>query len=113
MIASISRKLASGVGFSNGCALLTPYQPPPFVNSCLQDSKDATGPSGMLCVSTFWSTITGLPLSSLIVLPFASVLGTCVVYGSRSLASGYAFQVCGQPCHINGIAQNTDSGKTM
>src|SRR5579859_7315614 len=74
IIASISTKFATGVGFSNGCALFTPYQPPPFVKSCLQDSKDATGPTGRLWVSTFWSTITGLPLSSLTGLPLSSVL---------------------------------------
>src|SRR5580700_11226000 len=105
MIANISKKFEIGVGFSNGWALFTPYQPPPFVKSCLQDSKDATGPTGRLCVSTFSSTITGLPLSSLTGFPLSSVFGTCVVYDSSNLASGYGFHVCGTPCHTNGIAK--------
>ena len=59
MIANISRKLESGVGFSKGCALLTLNQPPPLVKSCLMDSNAATPPSGMGWVSTLASTMTG------------------------------------------------------
>ena len=40
-IASISRKLLKGVGFSKGCALLALKKPPPFVPSCLIASWDA------------------------------------------------------------------------
>ena len=44
-IASISRKLESGVGFSNGCAELTLKKPPPLVPSCLIAICDAAGPT--------------------------------------------------------------------
>ncbi|EKD27055.1 MAG: hypothetical protein ACD_79C00905G0001 [uncultured bacterium] len=35
IIESNSIKLDNGVGFSNGCAELTPKNPPPFEPSCL------------------------------------------------------------------------------
>ncbi len=43
-MASISRKFARGVGFSNGCAELALKKPPPLVPSSLIDSCEATGP---------------------------------------------------------------------
>ena len=48
-IASSSRKFASGVGFSNGCAALALKKPPPFVPSCLMAICEATGPIGRTC----------------------------------------------------------------
>ena len=44
---SVSRKFVSGVGFSNGCALLALKKPPPFVPICLIAICDAAGPRGM------------------------------------------------------------------
>ena len=46
-IASISRKLVSGVGFSKGCAELALKKPPPLVPSSLMISCEATGPCAM------------------------------------------------------------------
>jgi len=48
-MASISKKLLKGVGFSNGCALLALKKPPPFVPSCLMAICEATGPAGITC----------------------------------------------------------------
>ena len=39
----------SGVGFSNGWALLALKKPPPLVPSILMASCEATGPSAMTC----------------------------------------------------------------
>ncbi len=46
---NISRKFDSGVGFSNGCALLALKKPPPLVPNCLMISCDATGPCAIVC----------------------------------------------------------------
>ena len=46
-MASTSRKLDSGVGFSNGCAELTLKKPPPLVPSCLIAICEAAGPTAM------------------------------------------------------------------
>jgi len=43
-IDTICSRLLSGVGFSNGCALLVLKKPPPFVPSILIASCEATGP---------------------------------------------------------------------
>ncbi len=43
-------KLVSGVGFSNGWALLALKNPPPLVPSSLIASCDATGPIAIVCV---------------------------------------------------------------
>ena len=48
-IASIAMKFDSGVGFSNGCALLALKKPPPLVPNCLMISCDATGPWAITC----------------------------------------------------------------
>ncbi len=40
-----SKKLVSGVGFSNGWAALALKKPPPLVPSCLMASCEATGPT--------------------------------------------------------------------
>ncbi len=48
---TIWRKLISGVGFSNGWALLALKKPPPLVPSILITSCEATGPSAMTCFS--------------------------------------------------------------
>src|SRR5262249_52769599 len=50
-----SQKLLKGVGFSNGCALFCPKNPPPFVPSCLMATCEAAGPVGIDWVSTFAS----------------------------------------------------------
>ena len=42
----------SGVGFSNGCALLALKKPPPLVPNILIASCEATGPCAMVCVVT-------------------------------------------------------------
>ena len=46
---NIARKFESGVGFSNGCALLALKKPPPLVPNCLMISCDATGPCAIVC----------------------------------------------------------------
>src|SRR5581483_3068879 len=84
---SISQKFVNGVGFSNGCALFTLYQPPPLVKSCLMDSKDATGPTGMLWVSTFASTMTGMLV--MIGTPLASTCGTSTITATPLVISGF------------------------
>ena len=74
-IASICRKLVSGVGFSNGCAELALKKPPPLVPSILIASCDATGPMASVCVGAVTSSITGSPLSSFSGWPSAPILG--------------------------------------
>src|SRR5271166_6585475 len=101
MIASISQKFVNGVGFSNGCALFTLYQPPPLVKSCLMDSSPATRPTGIcwadittlvitatlvmtmapLASFTCWSTMTAAPLL-VIGTPLSSSFGTEMVNGT-------------------------------
>ena len=48
-MASISRKLLNGVGFSKGCELFELKKPPPFVPSCLIAICEAAGPIGIIC----------------------------------------------------------------
>jgi hypothetical protein len=48
-MASSSRKLDRGVGFSSGWAELTLKKPPPLVPSCLMAIWDAAGPTAMVC----------------------------------------------------------------
>ena len=48
---NIARKFVSGVGFSNGCALLALKKPPPLVPNCLMISCDAAGPCAMTCLA--------------------------------------------------------------
>ncbi len=50
-MSTISRKFVSGVGFSNGCALLALKKPPPLVPSSLMISCDATGPIARVCLT--------------------------------------------------------------
>ena len=50
-MSSISTKLVSGVGFSNGWALLALKKPPPLVPSSLIASCEATGPSASICLA--------------------------------------------------------------
>src|SRR5882724_5050651 len=89
MIASISQKLVNGVGFSNGWALFTLYQPPPLVKSCLMASKAATPPRGMGCVSTLASTITGTLV--MMTAPFVSFCGTSTVTATPLAMTGWPF----------------------
>ena len=49
-MSTISMKLVSGVGFSNGWALLALKKPPPLVPSSLIASCEATGPMAMVCL---------------------------------------------------------------
>ena len=49
---AVSRKLESGVGFSNGCAELTLKKPPPLVPSCLMAICEAAGPTARVCSVT-------------------------------------------------------------
>ena len=49
-ISSISTKLVSPFGFSNGIAELTLKKPPPLVPSSLIASCEATGPWASVCV---------------------------------------------------------------
>ncbi|MNV53877.1 hypothetical protein D3C71_1460400 [compost metagenome] len=44
-------KLLSPLGFSNGCAELTPKNPPPLFPSSLIDRNDATGPLAISCAA--------------------------------------------------------------
>jgi hypothetical protein len=58
-IRNISMKFVSGLGLSNGCALLALKKPPPFVPSSLIASCEATGPIASTCfppssVATSW-----------------------------------------------------------
>ena len=48
-MSSICTRFTSGVGFSNGWALLALKNPPPFVPSILMASCDATGPREITC----------------------------------------------------------------
>ncbi len=76
-IASICRKLVSGVGFSYGCAELALKKPPPLVPSILIASCDATGPIGQRLRRAVSSSITGWPSASFIGWPSAPSLGCC------------------------------------
>ena len=49
-IATISTTFVNGVGFSNGCALLTLKAPPPSPDISLMDSHVATGPPRIVCL---------------------------------------------------------------
>ena len=49
-IATISTTFVNGVGFSNGCALLTLKAPPPSPDISLIDSHVATGPPRIVCL---------------------------------------------------------------
>ena len=49
-MASISKTLENGVGFSSGTPLFGPYQPPPLLPSCLIATIGATGPKGICWV---------------------------------------------------------------
>ena len=68
-IERVSRRLESGVGFSNGCAELTLKKPPPLVPSCLMAIWEAAGPTA-IC---WW--VTGAP--SLPCVASTSVAVTC------------------------------------
>jgi len=76
---SIWRKFDSGVGFSKGWAALALKKPPPLVPSILMATWEATGPAGIVWVSTLTSSITVLPWASLTSWPPASFLTTWAV----------------------------------
>ncbi len=63
-IDSICTKLASGVGFSYGCAELALNGPPPLVPSILIASCEAIGPIGRVCFCVVAFSVTGLPCVS-------------------------------------------------
>ncbi len=48
-IAIVVNTFVQKVGFSNGCVLLGPKNPPPFVPSCFTARNAATGPRAMTC----------------------------------------------------------------
>ncbi len=75
-MASTSRKVASGVGFSKGCAELTLKKPPPLVPSCLMAICEAAGPTAMTCSVSLAFFVFGWPLSSRAGLPSLSVTGS-------------------------------------
>src|SRR5580698_4687708 len=89
MMASNSRKFVRGVGFSNGCALFTLYQPPPLVKSCLMDSSEATGPTGIAWAFTGAFTITGWLV--MMAAPLASSCGTSTITGWPLVSTGWPF----------------------
>ncbi len=86
-IASICRKLVSGVGFSSATVLFGPYQPPPLLPSCLIATIGATGPSGIFCS---WNS----------------------AVASTGLATGPAASVAGTPCHVSSSDSTRHSGST-
>ena len=65
MIDTISRKLESGVGFSNGCAELALKKPPPLVPSCLMAICEAAGPTAIVCVVIVWPSAVDVRLHQL------------------------------------------------
>ncbi|MNY45387.1 hypothetical protein D3C86_1804850 [compost metagenome] len=74
-MASICRKFASGVEFSNGCAELALKKPPPLVPSSLMASWDATGPMARVCVRLTAGSVTARPSASSTGWPCASTRG--------------------------------------
>ena len=53
----ISMRLVNALGFSNGCAELTPMNPPPLVPDCLIATWLAAGPIGTNCSVTMLTAI--------------------------------------------------------
>jgi hypothetical protein len=80
-ISSSSAKLASGLGFSNGCAELALKKPPPSPLKSLMTSCDATGPRAIVCVAP-----------------------------SSAVASIDGAKVCGTPCQMRKRAASTQIG---
>ena len=80
-IATICRKFATAVGFSNGCAALTLKKPPPLVPSILIATCEATGPMAMVCRAP-----------------------------SRVVASIAPARVCGMPCATSTSASTAEIG---
>ncbi len=112
-IASSSRKFDSGVGFSNGWALLTLKKPPPLVPSCLIAICDAAGPTAIVCSLAVARSVTVLPFSSLIGWPAASVFGLSYVTGWTSSTVLYGSNVCTTPCDTSTTASTSESGSRI
>ena len=83
-IRSISTKLVSGVGFSNGWAEFAFRKPPPLLPSSLMTSCEAIGPRAIVC----WAP--------------------CSV-----VAAAGAFSVWGMPCQTKKTARTTEIGRRM
>ena len=82
-ISTVSTRLVSGVGFSNGCAELALKKPPPLVPRCLMVSSAATGPVAMV-----WPP---------------PCIGCAVML---------AASVCGEPCQIMNTAISSETGSS-
>ena len=80
-MARTSRKFASAVGFSKGCAELTLKKPPPLVPSCLMAIWEAAGPTAMTCSVSVDFFIFGWPVASSTGLPAVSVSGSSYSVG--------------------------------
>ena len=89
---NIARKLVSGVGFSNGCALLALKKPPPLVPNCLMISCDATGPCAIVCSRT--TVDCGFPSAPVVVM----------VCGSTTATLSYGLKFCTTPCETRNSA---------
>ena len=73
-IANISMKFESGVGFSNGWALLALKKPPPLVPHSLMISCEATGPCAITCSVTV--VVVALPSAPVVVIVCGSTSWT-------------------------------------
>ena len=97
---NIARKFDSGVGFSNGCALLALKKPPPLVPNCLMISCEATGPCAMVC--SFTTCVCGLPAAS----------GAVTVCGSMTAALSYGRRFWTTPCDTSTSAPTMQIGSS-
>ena len=97
---NISKKFVTGVGFSNGCALLALKNPPPLVPNSLMISCEATGPCAMTC--SFTTVVCGLPAAS----------GAVTVWGSITAALSYGRRFCTTPCDTSASAPTMQNGSS-
>ena len=91
-IASTSRRLLKGVGFSSGCAELTLKKPPPLVPSCLMATWLAAGPTATIWVLTTVESAWN---------------------GWTSVTSREAAMVCTTPCDTSSSDSTTASGRRI
>ena len=97
---NISMKFDSGVGFSNGCALLALKKPPPLVPNSLMISCEATGPWAITCSLT--TVVCGLPAAS----------GAVTVCGSITDALSYGRRFWTTPCETSARAPTRQNGSS-
>ena len=82
-ISSSSRKFASAVPPSKGCAELTLKKPPPFVPSCLIAICEATGPRAIVCAKP-WTPVTVAEFANVCTTPWViRMTATTIEIGSR------------------------------